>query len=101
VLAGPGALTRALLNLPKERIRKLIVIEDHEQYLDYIRVSLILHLVSALIYSFCVKPLADLDPRLVVITNGGFAWDSYQLIEDSGLLDDVKVYPWDQGRTFE
>jgi len=76
---GPGALTRALLNLPKERIRKLIVIEDHEKYLDYIR------------------PLADLDPRLVVITNGGFAWDSYQLIEDSGLLDDVKVYPWDAG----
>lgn len=35
---GPGALTRALLNLPKRRISKLIIIENVEQYLKYLKV---------------------------------------------------------------
>lgn len=37
--AGPGALTRALLKLPKSRLSKLIVIEDYEPYLKYLRAS--------------------------------------------------------------
>lgn len=36
-IKGPGQLTRALLKLPKKRIKKLIVMEDHEPYLDYLR----------------------------------------------------------------
>lgn len=36
---GPGQLTRALLALPEERIRKLIVLESNTQYLKYLRVS--------------------------------------------------------------
>ena len=35
---GPGQLTRALLNLPKERIKKLIVLETPEKFLDFLRV---------------------------------------------------------------
>ncbi len=35
---GPGQLTRALLALPKERIKKLIVLETHDDYLQYLRV---------------------------------------------------------------
>jgi hypothetical protein len=35
---GPGTLTRALLGLPRDRIQKLIVLEDYELYLEYLRV---------------------------------------------------------------
>lgn len=35
---GPGALTRALLELPKERIRKIIVLEDQPVFHDYLQV---------------------------------------------------------------
>ncbi|KIM78942.1 hypothetical protein PILCRDRAFT_75087 [Piloderma croceum F 1598] len=73
---GPGALTRALLALPKSRIRKLIVIDDHKPYLEYL------------------QPLADVDPRLVVIPKSGFAWDSYQFMEDSGELSGVIQHPF-------
>jgi mitochondrial transcription factor 1 len=37
---GPGALTRALMQLPKGRIRKLIVLEDMPLFLDYLRVRI-------------------------------------------------------------
>lgn len=37
-LVGPGTLTRALLQLPKERIRKIIVLENTECFLDSLRV---------------------------------------------------------------
>lgn len=36
---GPGALSRALLQMDSSRIRKLIILEDHESYLDYLKVS--------------------------------------------------------------
>lgn len=35
---GPGILTRALLQLPRERIRKIIVLENAECFLDSLRV---------------------------------------------------------------
>jgi len=38
IVPGPGALTRALLQLPKERIRKIIVLEDWPEFLAYLRV---------------------------------------------------------------
>lgn len=34
ILVGPGILTRALLQLPRERIRKIIVLENAECFLD-------------------------------------------------------------------
>jgi len=36
---GPGQLTRALLRLPKERVKRVIVMEDWEGYLQYLRAS--------------------------------------------------------------
>ena len=36
---GPGQLTRALLRLPKERVKRVIVMEDWENYLEYLRAS--------------------------------------------------------------
>lgn len=76
---GPGQLTRALLKLPKKRIKKLIVMEDHEPYLDYLR------------------PLEQLDPRVKVIPRDGHAWDSYKNLEELDILSDVRTVPWQDG----
>ncbi|EGO25841.1 hypothetical protein SERLADRAFT_369203 [Serpula lacrymans var. lacrymans S7.9] len=73
---GPGALTRALMQLPKGRIRKIIVLEDHEPYLEYL------------------KPLQEADSRVHVLPMNGHAWDSYHDLECMGLLDSVEKTPW-------
>ncbi|KAJ6609896.1 S-adenosyl-L-methionine-dependent methyltransferase [Mycena sp. CBHHK59/15] len=79
IFPGPGQLTRALLNLPRERLNKLIVVESADLYLNYL------------------KPLEAVDSRLTVIPMSGESWDSYQRINDMRLLDDVRTIPWDQG----
>jgi hypothetical protein len=38
VVLGPGALSRAFLTLPPSKLKKLIILEDHEPYLEYLRV---------------------------------------------------------------
>ncbi|KAG6918073.1 hypothetical protein DXG01_016731 [Tephrocybe rancida] len=76
---GPGQLTRALLNLPKERIRKIIVLENYGPYLEWL------------------KPLQEADPRLVVLEKDGANWASYSDMAQLGVLDDVSKHPWDQG----
>ncbi|KAJ8518146.1 hypothetical protein ONZ45_g4748 [Pleurotus djamor] len=76
---GPGALTRALMKLPKSRINKIIVLEDYEPYLEYLR------------------PLEAADPRVTVIPKPGYSWDSYEVIQEHGLLDDVKTLDWSAG----
>ncbi|KAG0700711.1 S-adenosyl-L-methionine-dependent methyltransferase, partial [Suillus ampliporus] len=75
---GPGALTRALMQLPKERIRKIIVLEDAEQYLNFL------------------NPLQKADPRVQVLPMNGFLWDTYHQLEVQGFLDDVETIPWNQ-----
>jgi mitochondrial transcription factor 1 len=37
--SGPGALTRALLELPKERIRKIIILEDQELFHGHLQAN--------------------------------------------------------------
>lgn len=37
-LLGPGVLTRGLLKLPPSQVKKLIVLEDVEHYLKYLKV---------------------------------------------------------------
>ncbi|KAF9071676.1 S-adenosyl-L-methionine-dependent methyltransferase [Rhodocollybia butyracea] len=76
---GPGQLTRSLLALPKERIKKLIILEQEPKYLDYL------------------LPLAELDPRVKIIPVTALEWDAFARIEQQGLLDDVEVIDWDQG----
>lgn len=44
---GPGALSRALLELGPSRIRKLIILEDSEQYLQYLYVRSIISLAES------------------------------------------------------
>ncbi|KAI0066265.1 S-adenosyl-L-methionine-dependent methyltransferase [Artomyces pyxidatus] len=70
---GPGALSRALLTYPPSKLRKLIILEDHQPYLDYL------------------LPLADADPRVTIIPKSGFTWDTYSEMEEDGVLDVEKV----------
>ncbi|KZT00848.1 S-adenosyl-L-methionine-dependent methyltransferase [Laetiporus sulphureus 93-53] len=76
---GPGAISRALLELPKSEIHKLIILEDHPEYLKYL------------------MPLQEADPRVKVVPLSGFDWDTYSHIEDAGLLQDVEAVPWEGG----
>ncbi|KAF8893372.1 hypothetical protein BD779DRAFT_1505842 [Infundibulicybe gibba] len=76
---GPGQLTRALLGLPEGRIKRLIVMEDYGPYFEYL------------------KSLETLDSRVKVISIPGYDWDSYQTIQDMGLMNDVSKLPWDAG----
>jgi hypothetical protein len=39
-ILGPGALSRALLTLPPSQLKRLIILEDYEPYLEYLRVQL-------------------------------------------------------------
>lgn len=77
--AGPGMLTRALLALPRERIRKIIVLEEVD------------------VYNAWLKPLQELDDRIHVIEKDAFLWKSYTEIEQSGLMEDVDIIDWDAG----
>ncbi|KAF5326395.1 hypothetical protein D9611_000498 [Ephemerocybe angulata] len=72
--AGAGMLTRALLNLPRERIKKIIVLEDQPSYLEWLQ--------------------AQFDDRVHIRSDDAFMWSSYTGIEQSGLLDDVEVMDW-------
>ncbi|PFH52092.1 hypothetical protein AMATHDRAFT_39801 [Amanita thiersii Skay4041] len=76
---GPGQLTRALLELPKERIKKIIVLEDYPNYLEYL------------------FPLETVDSRVKVLPVPGFNWDSYTHIDELKLLDDVPKVAWEDG----
>lgn len=74
---GPGALSRAFLTLPPDKLKKLIILEDHEPYLEYLR------------------PLARADPRVRVVPQSGFNWDTYSYLLESGDLD-VDIAPWEK-----
>ncbi|KAJ7783157.1 S-adenosyl-L-methionine-dependent methyltransferase [Mycena metata] len=79
IFPGPGQLTRALLNLPRSRIKKLIVLEHADVFLKYL------------------KPLEAIDDRITVLPLSGENWASYVTLQDMKLLDDVPIIPWDQG----
>jgi len=76
---GPGALTRSLLKLPKDKLQKLIVLEDNKLYLEHLR------------------PLEEIDSRLKVLPFNGHSWDTYSLLEEQGLLEDIPTVPWGSG----
>lgn len=47
-----------------------------------------------------IQPLEALDSRVTILPNDGYDWDSYDLIESMGLLDDVPKIAWDAGGSF-
>ncbi|KAG8213823.1 hypothetical protein J3R82DRAFT_10538 [Butyriboletus roseoflavus] len=75
---GPGILTRALLQLPRERIRKIIVLENAECFLD------------------SLWPLQRIDPRVRVLPWDGYAWGTYRNLEAEGHLWDVESSSWQE-----
>ncbi|KAJ7725843.1 S-adenosyl-L-methionine-dependent methyltransferase [Mycena maculata] len=78
IFPGPGQLTRALLALPSDRIKKLIVLEQADVYLRYL------------------KPLEAVDSRITVVPLPGEIWLSYQALEEMKLLSHIQTVPWDQ-----
>ncbi|OCH95074.1 S-adenosyl-L-methionine-dependent methyltransferase [Obba rivulosa] len=76
---GPGVLSRALLELPHSKLRKLIILEDQPEFTPYL------------------EELQAVDPRVTVIKKSGYAWDAYTQIVQQGLMDDVQVVPWENG----
>ncbi|KAG8817815.1 Mitochondrial transcription factor 1 [Serendipita sp. 401] len=77
VFAGPGAISRALCELPPSKMSKLIILENDPHYLPYLH------------------SLAALDKRVLVRPLDGWFWTSYTQIVEEGLLSDIKVEEWD------
>ncbi|KIY69556.1 S-adenosyl-L-methionine-dependent methyltransferase [Cylindrobasidium torrendii FP15055 ss-10] len=72
---GPGVLSRALLELPKERISKLVVLED-DPFLQ------------------ALLPLKQAHPgRVHVIPKSGHYWDAYDSI---GAETKIANHPWEE-----
>ncbi|KAJ3546604.1 hypothetical protein NMY22_g1989 [Coprinellus aureogranulatus] len=80
--AGPGTLTRALLALPRERISKVIVLEEEPKFAEWL------------------KPLQKVDDRLHVLELDAYNWASYTEMEQKGLLSDVETVDWKSGGAY-
>ncbi|KAI0356139.1 S-adenosyl-L-methionine-dependent methyltransferase [Trametes cingulata] len=74
---GPGALSRAMLELPSSRLRKLIILEDDQMYLS------------------ALQPLEAADPRVKVVPMSGHNWETYAHLEEHGLLEGLVPQSWD------
>ncbi|KAI8993812.1 S-adenosyl-L-methionine-dependent methyltransferase [Trametes punicea] len=74
---GPGALSRAMLELPSSTLRKLIILEDDQVYLDGL------------------KPLEAADSRVKVLPMSGHSWETYTHLEEHGFLEGLRAQPWD------
>ncbi|KAL1748705.1 S-adenosyl-L-methionine-dependent methyltransferase [Schizophyllum fasciatum] len=75
---GPGTLSRAILALPKERVKRLILVDNYPPFLNYL------------------QPLAKLDPRVTIIRGSPSGWQTYDDLRKAHLPDDLKV-DWDAG----
>ncbi|KAG8715476.1 Mitochondrial transcription factor 1 [Ceratobasidium sp. 395] len=73
---GPGAVTRALLELPRSEVKRVIVLEEELKYLKFL------------------KELEYYDDRVHVLPHSAFIWETYDEIRDLGLLDDVVAEDW-------
>ncbi|KAG8694382.1 Mitochondrial transcription factor 1 [Ceratobasidium sp. 395] len=76
---GPGAVTRALLELPRSEVKRVIVLEEELKYLKFL------------------KELEYYDDRVHVLPHSAFIWETYDEIRDLGLLDDVVAEDWKSG----
>ncbi|CAE6457587.1 unnamed protein product [Rhizoctonia solani] len=76
---GPGGVTRALLELPRSEVKRVIVLEEELKFLP------------------ALKELEYYDDRVHVLSQSGFIWETYDIVKDLGLLDDVEVEDWKTG----
>ncbi|GAB1523583.1 hypothetical protein RhiTH_006733 [Rhizoctonia solani] len=73
---GPGGVTRALLELPRSEVKRVIVLEEELKFLP------------------ALKELEYYDDRVHVLSQSGFIWETYDTVKDLGLLDDIAVEDW-------
>ncbi|KAG8689900.1 Mitochondrial transcription factor 1 [Ceratobasidium sp. 423] len=73
---GPGGVTRALLELPRSEVKRVIVLEEELKYLP------------------ALKELEYYDDRVHVLAQSGFIWETYDVVKELGLLDDVEAEDW-------
>ena len=87
------------MKLPEQRIKKIIVLEDWDNYLEFLKVRrLSVSGVGILVDSKpCWQPLEELDPRVQVVPLSGHQWDTYTTLKESALKD-VPSLPWEAGR---
>ncbi|KAH6897632.1 S-adenosyl-L-methionine-dependent methyltransferase [Coprinopsis sp. MPI-PUGE-AT-0042] len=76
---GPGLLTRGLLDLPRERIKKIILLEPTDGFVDWL------------------EPLREHDDRVVIMKNDPYNWQTFDLVADEGHLADVPIVDWKSG----
>ncbi|EAU91159.1 hypothetical protein CC1G_03327 [Coprinopsis cinerea okayama7 len=76
---GPGQLTRSLLKLPRERIKKIVLMEPIPGFLEWL------------------KPLEELDDRISVMAVDPWIWSSYDELQEAGHLADVPILDWNAG----
>ncbi|KAF8706875.1 S-adenosyl-L-methionine-dependent methyltransferase, partial [Rhizoctonia solani] len=76
---GPGGVTRALLELPRSEVKRVIVLEEELKFLP------------------ALKELEYYDDRVHVLSQSGFIWETYDTVKDLGLLDDIAVEDWKAG----
>lgn len=43
-----------------------------------------------------LKPLEEVDPRVVVVPLSGFSWTTYNELDARGLLDDIVKKEWEE-----
>lgn len=93
-------MSRALLALPKERIKKLIIIEDAVSFVPFIEVHLIFYILmrTPLTNGNVMQPLEELDPRVKFVQKMAKQWSTYNDLEDEGILSEVKTLPWENGQ---
>ncbi|KAL1696287.1 hypothetical protein GGG16DRAFT_43571 [Schizophyllum commune] len=76
---GPGALSRAILALPKERVKRLILVENYPPFLDYL------------------LPLEKLDSRVTVVRASPNAWETYDDLLKTHLPAEEYKVDWEAG----
>ena len=80
------------MSLPRERIRRIFVMENENTYLPLLRVCrLFSHIVAP---ADSMQPLPEADSRVRLIEGCGSQWESYDEIHDSEALLE---HPWDEG----
>lgn len=76
---GPGMLTRALLDLPRERIKKIVLLEPVEGFAKWL------------------EPLVKADDRVIVMENDPYNWHSFDIMTERGHIADVPIVDWNSG----
>ncbi|KAK4703779.1 hypothetical protein P7C70_g2443, partial [Phenoliferia sp. Uapishka_3] len=77
--AGPGGITRALLEL--KNVKRVISVEDAQRYTAYLRE---------------LRDKQEDPTRLALVERDPYLWESYTHIEELGLLADVPKHPWSE-----